>query len=147
MKYEKLKELCSKSKRYRVLGLCCAVPALIIVVLWCAAMISGATINRTFVTCSLMACIIVMVGSIIFGRLEHKQDQLITTYIEVKIMDVVTEYGISNSNFELIQENPVSYKIAFHNQMVDYEKLQAMLDEQINAMNKITGYVTRLKLI
>lgn len=145
MKHEKLKQICQKSKRYRIMGLCCIIPFAVMLVIF--ALISHEQANDVFIGSCLGVGLIAIVGSIIFSRIEGKWDRIATDYIVIKIMDAVNEFGIDSNNFEIIQECCGGYRVGFHNQMVDYEKLQVKLDEEVAAMNKITGYVTRVKLI
>lgn len=147
MKYEKLKEICKKGKRYEVIGLCCFIPAFIMVIVCIIARVYYEEINETLLGGCLIVGFAIIVASVVSSRLEAKWYRRATDYVAIKIMDTVNEFGIDSSNFELIEENPVTYKIGFHNQMVDYEKLQAKLDEEVAAMNKITGAGTRVKLI
>lgn len=147
MKYEKLKQLCKKKKRYAIIVWCCFIPALIMAMLCAVARVCSEQVNETFIGCCLIAGLAIIVAGIVFSRLEAKWYRAATDYVCIKIMDIVNEFGIDSSNFEIIQENPVTYRIGFHNQMVDYQELQAKIDEEVAAMNKITGDVTRVKLI
>lgn len=147
MKHEKLKQICKKSKRYGIIGLCCFIPAFIMAMACLAARVCYEEVNETLLGCCIVVILIAMASSMVFSRLDAKWYRSATDYVVIKIMDTINEFGIDSSNFELIQENPVTYKIGFHNQMVDYEKLQAKLDEEVAAMNKITGARTRVKLI
>lgn len=147
MKYEKLKRICKRKKLYSVLGACCIIPLLLLFFLTLAALAFDENVNISFVMGVLVISIVMVVVAIVLGRLEHNQGEMIENYIAIRIMDVVNVYGIASNKFELIQETSVIYKIAFHNQMVDYQKLQAMIDEEIDTINKITGDATRVKLI
>jgi len=62
-------------------------------------------------------------------------------------MEVLNEQGIETGKFELIQQTQFFYRVGFHNQIIDYEKLQAVIDGEVNAMNKITKSNIRVKLI
>ena len=84
---------------------------------------------------------------LVFTRLRGRQERFSEDYFAIRIMDVLTEQGIETSNFELVQETRTSYFVGFHNQMIDYEKLQAIIDEEVNAMNKIMNGVMKVKLI
>ena len=147
MKYEKLNQISKKKKRYSIIMWCCFIPAFIIAILCLAARVCYEDVNETLLGCCVIAVLAIAVASVIFSRLEARWYRKAEDYVAIKIMDAVNEFGIESSNFELIQETPVTYKIGFHNQMVDYEKLQAKLDEEVAAMNKITGDRTRVKLI
>lgn len=147
MKYEKLKQICKKRKRYGIIEWCCFIPAFIMAMVCLAVRVYYDEINETLLSGSIIAVFAIAVASVVFSRLEARWYRRAETYVALKIMDTINEFGIESSNFELIQENPVTYKIGFHNQMVDYEKLQAKLDEEVAAMNKITGDRTRAKLI
>lgn len=62
-------------------------------------------------------------------------------------MDVLNEQGIVTNNFEIIEETSASYRVGFHNQMIDYAKLQAIIDEEVDDMNKIMKTTMKVKLI
>ena len=147
MKYEKLKQICKKRKRYSIIVWCCFIPAFIIAMFCFGARAYYEDINETLLGCCLIAGFAIIVASIVFSRLEARWYRRTEDYVAIKIKETVNEFGIESSNFELIQENQGAYKIGFHNQMVDYEKLQVKLDEEVATMNKITGDRTRVKLI
>ncbi len=62
-------------------------------------------------------------------------------------MDVMNEYGIDSSKFEIAEECPAIYKVGFHNQMIDYEVLQSKINQEVETMNIITGWSIRVELI
>ena len=147
MKYEKLRQICKRRKRYEVIGWCCFVPAFILVVLCIASGVCSEQINDVFIGCILIAGFATIVASFVFSRFQAKWYGMATDYVELKIMEVISEFGIDSSKFELIQERPALYKVGFHNQMIDYEKLQSKIDDEVAVMNIITGDVTKVELI
>lgn len=147
MKYEKLKQICRKKKRYTIIGLCCFFPAFVLALVCVIARLCYEERNDTLLAFCLIAGIVTIVVSIVVGRLEAKWHRRATDYVVIKIMDTINEYGIDSSKFELIQETPLIYRVGFHNQIIDYKKLQAKLDAEIAAMNKITGDSIRVELI
>ena len=148
MKYDKLKQMCKKSRRCRVIVYCCIIPVVILFALLVGLKLGAEhVINDVILGCTFTVSFIVIVVSIIASRIEGKWNRRIEDYIALRVMKVINEFGIDSSNFELIQETCVSYKVAFHNQIIDYEALQSRLDKEVNAMNKITGDNIRVYLI
>lgn len=151
MKYEKLKQICDKERKYVRIGRWLLFPIMfafmvcLVLILYIA--ICGNTPNEIFIIVMGTITVLSLIAGTICGRLEEKQITISEHYCIIKIMDTINEYGIASSDFEMLEIENNYYKVAFHNQMVDYNKLQSMIDNEVLAMNKITGRNMRVKLI
>ena len=146
MKHEKLQQISSKSTRY--MRLCWLFFSLLIFLLGCIVFLISFEIDDfNFIGPLLLCCIALAIMAVIFGRLEAKQYHIAQTYFILKVMDLINEFGISSDDFEIIQETTGIYWIGFHNQTVDYDKLQNAVDNELIAMNKIMKSNIRVNLI
>lgn len=143
MKHSKLIEIRKKARRYSILS-AITMGAATIVLFACLGALAGNEVLRQI---SPAVGLVTIVLSIVFTRLEGKQNRIAEDYFAIRIMDVLNEQGIETGKFELIQENSLCYRVAFHNQIIDYEKMQAVIDEEVASMNKIMKYNMRVTLI
>lgn len=67
-------------------------------------------------------------------------------YIMVKIMDVIGEQ-VCSDNFQIVASADGTQFVTFHNVNVDYETVQAKVDEELRIMNKIAHKDFRVKLL
>ena len=147
MKHEKLYQIQAKARRYERLSCLIILVGILLILSFALLMLLEITNNLSSAYLLLLCCIVLMIVGTIFGRLEARQYRIAETYFILKVMDLVKDFGISSDNFEIIHEISGIYWIGFHNQIVDYDKLQSMLDEEITIMNKIMKSNIRCKLI
>ena len=151
MKYQKLKQICEKKRKYVKIGYWIIISAIISMFLLGAAAIwlaiCGGTLNEGIIIVCGVITICLIVANSVLGQKEEKMIRAIEDYVVIKIMDVINEYGIAPGNFEIFQTSCGRYKIGFHNQMIDYDKLQEKIDTELVAMNKIAKSNMRFKLI
>lgn len=146
MKYGKLVEIQKKAHRYDVIaGI--ASGALVILMFFCIFCLWKKVVNLTLIGIVAVVSIVVVTVLIVFTKLQGKQSRYAEDYFAIRIMEILNEQGIETGKFELIQETPVLYRVGFHNQTIDYEKLQDIIEQEVNDMNNIMKSNMRVKLI
>lgn len=146
MKYAKLVEMEKKAHKYCLVAniAACVLGILLLICVFC---LWAEMVSPTLLSIVVIVGFVDVAVMLSFTSLQGRQKRYEEDYFAIRIMDVLTEQGIETSNFELVQETQTSYFVGFHNQMIDYEKLQAIIDEEVNAMNKIMNGVMKVKLI
>ena len=84
---------------------------------------------------------------IVFTRLAGRQERAAVDYFMLRIMEVINEQGIEADKFEFFQKSLCYYRVGFHNQIVDYSNLQAVIDKEAVEMSKIMKMNIRVELI
>ena len=146
MKYAKLVEIQKKAHKYDVIAGIATLVA-VVLMLCCVFFLWKEMLGIAWLSAVAVLTVVDVTVILVFTRLRGRQERMAEDYFAIRIMDALTEQGIETSNFELVQETRYSYFVGFHNQTIDYEKLQAIIDEEVNAMNKRMNGITKVKLI
>ena len=143
MKFDRLKEIGQKKKKYHTFSMVCIVPTFITLFIWFVGAIlvkidytifEKIGIVNVFVILAIF--IVSFILTAIFTAKELRYANMIDDYIINKVLNLITESGIESSKIQLIDENG-RCKIAFHNQMVDYDTLQSKVNELLKTLNCI----------
>ena len=146
MKYGKLVEIRKKARIYEtILDISFLIGIAVSVLLICF-VYKGMQTN-TWLYVGIAVAFLFAIMSIVFTRLEGRQNRMADDYFVIRIMGILNEQGYESDKFEIIEESRWSYRIGFHNQTVDYEKLQAVIDKEVFDMCKIMKHSIRVKLI
>ena len=151
MKYQKLQQIWEKKRKYVKWGqVLIAISSVVMTILaintiWAAT--SDSTLNESLIIVQGVIIFGSVFTAIVLGRLEESKISCAEDYFVIKIMDTINEYGVDSGKFEVIKMCNQCYKIAFHNQTIDYDKLQGIIDCEVEAMNKIMSTRIRVKLI
>lgn len=146
MKYGKLVQIQKKAHKYDVIaGIASGV--MVALMFFCIFCLWKEMVDLTLLSIVAVVGIVAVTVLLVFTSLQGKQKRYAEDYFAIRIMEVLNEQGIETGKFELIQETQLSYRVGFHNQTIDYEKLQAVIDEEVVAMNKIMKFNMRVKLI
>lgn len=146
MKYDKLVEIRKKARLYE--GIVNVTFFVAIALAICMLFYIGKDVkNNTLLYIAMGITFVIAITAIVFMRLEGKMNRSAEDYFIVRIMQVLNDHGYYSDKFEIIEETRWSYKIGFHNQTVDYNKLQSIIDKETVAMSKIMKYNIRVKLI
>ncbi len=146
MKYGKLIEIQKKAHKYGVIA-SIAIGIMAALMCYCVFCLWKEIVNLIMLGIIAVVTFVVVAVYLVFTNLKGKQNRYAEDYFAIRIMDVLNEQGIETGNFELIQQTQFSYRVGFHNQIIDYEKLQAVIDKEVDAMNKIMKSNMRVKLI
>lgn len=57
--------------------------------------------------------------------------------VKAMIMHIIEDYGIAPENYVITEIKQYSYIIGFHNQTIDYDVLNAKMNENLSIMNDI----------
>ena len=91
--------------------------------------------------------VVLFIVNLVCMGLARKQNRFAEDYFVIRIMEILNEQGIESNQFEIIDEGNYYYRVGFHNQMVDYDKLQAIIDAEVVAMCRFMKQNMRVKLI
>lgn len=146
MNYDKLVEIRKKARLYqRIVDITFLV---VIALAICMLFYIGKDVkNNTLLYIAAGLTFVSAIISVVFMRLEAKMNRSAEDYFILRIMQVLNDHGYYSDKFEIIEETRWRYKIGFHNQIVDYDKLQGVIDREAVAMSRIMKYNIRVKLI
>ncbi len=146
MKYGKLVQIQKKAHKYSmVAGI--AIGVLVVLMFFCVFCLWQEMVTPTLLYIIFPVAIVGVTVNLVFTRFHGKQIRCAEDYFAIRIMEVLNEQGIETGKFELIQETEFCYRVGFHNQTIDYEKLQDIIDQEVSDMNKIMKFNKRVKLI
>ena len=150
MAYDKLEQIKDKKAKYKKLNLIFAIPmflslffVLFNAVIW---KVQDDVSNIYIMFGAVAVFVIFMILSTIFAAKELRYTGIMEDYIINKVLNLITESGIESTKIKLIDEKD-RYKIAFHNQMVDYDTLQRKINELLKTLNSISGMAVVVDLI
>ena len=153
MSFDKLKEIGQKKKKYHTLSIVCIVPTFVTLFIWFVGAILVKIDYTIFeklgiakVLCVLAIFIVSFILTAIFTAKELRYANMIDDYIINKVLDLITENGIESTKIKIIDEKD-RYKIAFHNQMVDYDTLQRKINDLLKTLNSISNTSVVVDLI
>ena len=146
MKYDKLVEIRKKARLYEGIVNVTFLVATVLAI--CMLFYIGKDVkNNTLLYITMGVKFVITIIAIVFMWLEGKMNRSAEDYFILRIMQVLNDHGYYSDKFEIIEETRWRYKVGFHNQTVDYTKLQNIIDKEAAAMSKIMKYNIRVKLI
>ena len=145
MKYQRLKELKNKEKFFERLMFIVFIPV-VLLVLFVMRLASNNVINPLWITIIIVIGIPFVVFGVIFMAKNERYSSLKADCITDEVLNLIEEFGIPSGSYELI-DCKECYKVAFHNIIIEYDVLQAKIDEELNNMNKIADTKIIVKLV
>lgn len=146
MKYGKLVEIKKKARQYETVVFVSVVAAFVLIFITMGYIFNGVSESLAlYIILGVTAVLAVLM--IVFSRLEGRQDRMAVDYFVLRIMQVLNEQGFESDKFEIVEQSLYSYRIGFRNQMVDYSKLQSIIDKEVIAMCRIMKMNIRVELI
>lgn len=149
MKYEKLREIRSKQKKYDYISVLTLVLATVLCLI-CFLITILAPLDSTPVLIALAVMVNVAFALAFVAWVDERKSRKcyrdMELYIENHVVTLLTSSGIEFENIKIVTEAKVHY-VAFHNQIVNYEKLQSKIDELLKKFNLITNQNTRYILL
>lgn len=146
MKYDRLIEIQKKTRLFGRLVNITFTIAIIIAI--CSVIVRMNAPSCMGILGGLLAMAVMLtIASIVFIRIQGRYERMAEDYFIIRIMDLINEQGIESDKFELIEERNGYYRVGFHNQNINYLKLQAAIDEEVIEMCRIMKTRILVKLI
>lgn len=137
MKHQELKETWNKKKLFELCFAILAIPSTLMKVLCIAAYLSGEASNERFLFIASCVSGVVLGLSLCFVFLEEWKRKNAQSYFEDKVTDIIVNYGIHWSMFEMIRTWNSNYIVVVYDQTIDNNHLQNLINYDVKAMNRI----------